>query len=70
MKTSSAIDAVAASSLKFIKIGDGTNADVGIRGGVDVGAGIVVDVSDIRSVTAVMIVRVRTIFTMMIFIEI
>ena len=45
MKTSSAIDAVAASSLKFIKIGDGTNADVGIRGGVDVGAGIVVDVS-------------------------
>ena len=46
MKTSSAIDAVAASSLKFIKIGDGTNADVGIRGGVDVGAGIVVDVSE------------------------
>ena len=42
MKTSSAIDAVAASSLKFIKIGDGTDADVGIRGGVDVGAGIVV----------------------------
>jgi len=45
VKTSSAIDAVAASSLKFIKIGDGTDADVGIRGGVDVGAGIVVDVS-------------------------
>ena len=45
MKTSSAIDAVAASSLKRVKIGDGANVDVGIRGGVDVSAGIVVDVS-------------------------
>ena len=45
MKTSSVIDTVAASSLKTVKIGDGTNADIGIRGGVDVGAGIVVDVS-------------------------
>ena len=44
MKTSPAIDAVAASSLKRVKIGDGTNVDVGIRGGVDVGAGTVVDV--------------------------
>ena len=44
MKTSPAIDAVAASSLKTVKIGDGADADVGIRGGVDVGADIVVDV--------------------------
>ena len=43
MKTSPAIAAVAASNT--VEVGNGADADVGIRGGVDVGAGIVVDVS-------------------------
>ena len=33
------------SSLNTVEVGNGADADVGIRGGVDVGAGIVVDVS-------------------------
>ena len=44
MKTSPAIAAVAASSLNTVEVGNGADADVGIRGGVAVGADIIVDV--------------------------